>query len=426
MELTVNGVFKIQNRLCLSGEDFSVLARLYLPIIGIDGFSLYHLLIAINENELTFKKILDALNFPSLTYLNQAFAKLEAVSLITVYYNSAKKSYLFQINCPLSAEAFIATPLLFSFLRNQIGDIEIKKLTGKKSLSTRGYQNITRPFDKVYTVTEDNIKNVFTKMLNFKTHNKQIKVDYKEFDYIFFKLSFNNDLIDSKLLDDEDFKQNILNIAFMYKLNEDEMIEVIKKTITVDKDLKYSDLSKNARFLYQKKYKTNTPRFVTKESDTFFDSAVDDDTYRFLEKIETTTPADLLTELSGIKPSVSELKMIEDLVNNTKFSLSVINIMIIWICYEKEGEIPGYNYFEKIANTWARANIKTPLDALKYINREQKYKAASSNYKKGKKITPLPDWYDKYQEQLESLPKDEKLTSEEIENILSKMKSESE
>src|SRR5690554_5054333 len=188
MELTVNGVFKIQNRLCLSGEDCSVLARLYLPIIGIDGFSLYHLLIAINENELTFKKILDALNFPSLTYLNQAFAKLEAVSLITVYYNSAKKSYLFQINCPLSAEAFIATPLLFSFLRNQIGDIEIKKLTGKKSLSTRGYQNITRPFDKVYTVTEDNIKNVFTKMLNFKTHNKQIKVDYKEFDYIFFKL----------------------------------------------------------------------------------------------------------------------------------------------------------------------------------------------------------------------------------------------
>ncbi|MCK9536218.1 MAG: DnaD domain protein [Bacilli bacterium] len=424
MELTVNGIFKIQRHHYLGGEDYRVLTQMYLPIIGIDGFGLYHLLCVINEKEtITFKTLLDTLNFPSLSYLNQAFSKLEAVSLIDAYYNKHKKAYFYQVKAPLSSNEFMAHPLLFSFLRSQLGEIEVNKLKVSQSISTRGYKNITRAFDQVYNVTEDNIKNVFEKMFNFKTNDKQIKVDYDNFDYIFFKLSFNSDFIDPKLFDDEEFKQNILNIAFMYKLNEEEMIEIIKKTITIDKDLKYSDLSKNARILYQKKYKTTEPRFVTQEPDAFLGSLSDDDTYRFLEKIETVTPADLLTELSGIKPAVSELKMIEDLVNNTKFPLSVINIMILWICYEKEGEIPGYNYFEKIANTWARANIKTSLDALKHINKEQKAKTSSS-YQKGKKVTPLPDWYEKYQKQLSDLPKDENLTPEEIDNILSKMKSE--
>lgn len=426
MELAVNGTFKIYKRHCLGGEDYRVLTRLYLPIIGVDSFGLYHLLSVIDESEThAFKFLLDSLNFPSVAYLDRAFSKLEAVSLIAAHHSKQKDAYLFSVKAPLSAAAFSAHPLLFSFLRGQIGELAADKLKVNGTVPPRGYKEITRSFDSVFDVAEKSIQNVFDKMLNVKSLDKEIKVEHNEFDYIFFKLSFDSDFIDEKIFDDEEFKQNILYIAYMYKLNEEEMIEVLKKTITVDKDLKYSDLSKNARIMYQKKYKTDEPRFVTKEPDLWLGSVADDDTYRFLEMIETITPADLLADLSGIKPSVSELKLIEDLVNNTKFPLSVINIMILWVCHEKGGEIPGYNYFEKIANTWARAKIKTPLDALRYINKEQKERTAVYPAKV-KKAMPVPDWYDKYQKQLAELPKREDLSPEEIEKIMNSMKRETE
>lgn len=67
MELAVNGTFKIYKRHCLGGEDYRVLTRLYLPIIGVDSFGLYHLLSVIDESEThAFKFLLDSLNFPRL------------------------------------------------------------------------------------------------------------------------------------------------------------------------------------------------------------------------------------------------------------------------------------------------------------------------------------------------------------------------
>jgi replication initiation and membrane attachment protein len=421
MELAVNGIFKINRQRCLGGEDYRVLTRMYLPLIGVDSFALYHLLNVIDEAETpAFKFLLDSLNFPSLSYLDRAFAKLEAVALVGAYHNKQKDAYLFVVRPPLSAVAFASNPLLYTFLQGQIGPLAADKLRESPTAVTRSYQEVTRPFDSVFTVTGKSLKNVFDKMLNVKSLDGAVKIEYDEFDYIFFKLSFDSEFIDPKLFDDEEFKQNILSLAYMYKLNEQEMIEVVKKTITVDKDLKYSDLSKNSRALYQKKYKTDEPRFVTKEPDIWLDSVTDDDTYRFLEKIETISPADLLAELSGIKPSVSELKMIENLVKNTNFPLGVINIMILWVCHEKGGEIPGYNYFEKIANTWARAKIKTPLDALKHINKEQK--ARETTPAKGKKTMPVPDWYDKYEKQLADLPKRQDLSPEEIKQIMDSMK----
>ena len=59
------------------------------------------------------------------------------------------------------------------------------------------------------------------------------------------------------------------------------MKDVILKTITVDKDLKYEDISKNARIYYQKKTK-NLPLFQQKQPDAFINSMTDDATYRFL------------------------------------------------------------------------------------------------------------------------------------------------
>ena len=51
--------------------------------------------------------------------------------------------------------------------------------------------------------------------------------------------------MDSKILDDEEFKNQILAISYNYQLNEEEMKEVIMNTIEIDKDLyRYSKMQK--------------------------------------------------------------------------------------------------------------------------------------------------------------------------------------
>lgn len=424
MGITLNDTFTVCREQPLTAEDYRTLTRMYLPIIGIDSFGLYALLQSMEENiPYSFKKPIDVLNLQSLSYLENSFSKLEAVSLIDGFFHE-KKGYAYILKNPLSAREFLENPLLNSFLSSQIGEIELNKLKQvHQEFPLKGYKNITKSFDEVFTVSEDCIENEFSRIFKAKNRNP-VKVLNSDFDYIFFKMNFDSNFIDPKILDDEEFRQQILTISFNYKLNEEEMKEVILQTIAADKDLKYSDISKNARILYQSKNKNTKKRFVTKEPDAFLDSRTDDDTYRFIQSIENIAPADLLEQLNGgIKPAISELKMIEDLINNTNFPVSVINIMILMVNNEKEGVLPNYNYFEKIANTWARANVKTAQDAINYINKS-KAKAKDIKYTRGKKEATLPDWYDKYQKELEKLPKEKELSQDEIEKILADAKTE--
>ena len=422
MPITIHDNFKLNRKHYLSGEDHYVLAQMYLPIIGIDSFSLYSLLFTLNDNnQYAYKKLIDALNFNSLNFLEKAFNKLEAVSLIESYYNE-QKGYLYVLKTPLSTTSFLQNTLLSSFLTSQIGEIEVMKFKSEnEKVNIKTYKNISKAFDDVYEVTNRNIENSFNKILKIKT-KQSLKVINPAFDYIFFKMSFDSNFLDPKILDDEEFKQQILTISFNYKLTEEDMVEVIHQTITIDKDLKYSDISKNARIFFQQKNKNTEAKFVTKEVDAFISSQMDDDLFQFIHQIENMTPVDLLTGLSSIKPSVSELKIIEDLIKNTNFPIGVINLMILFVNKEKQGELPGYNYFEKIANTWARANIKTTKDAIEYINKQQNKKVETKTYQKGKKEVKLPTWYDKYEKQLESLPEANNLSDDEIEKILEEAK----
>jgi replication initiation and membrane attachment protein len=421
MKASVHDFFKIHCRYNLNGEDYVSLAQMYLPIMGIDSYALYTVLISLRENEkYTFKKLLDILSLTSMNLLFQSFSKLEALALVKTFHHE-QKGYVFQLYPPLSRDAFLENSVLSSFLNAQIGEVEFKRIVAERDyVGIKGYENLTKSFDEVYNVKTDALENIFSRIYKFKNSN-QVKVKNPDFDYIFFKMNFDSSFLDPKIFDDEEFKQQILTISFNYQLNEEEMKEVILQTITLDKDLKYTDISKNARIFYQKKNKVTKPRFVTKDSDSFINSETDEDTFLFLQKIENLDPVELLRELNGgMEPAVSELKMIEDLLNNTKFPQSMINIMILLVNHEKEGVLPGYNYFEKIANTWARAGLKTPMDVIGYINREQK--STQKPVVRGKKQANLPDWYDEYEKQLINHPQEEELSQDEIAQILEEAK----
>lgn len=428
MNLDVKIAFKVSKDTDLSGEDYNILSQLYLPIMGIDSFSLYLYMFSLRDSDTyQFKKIIDALNLNTPKFLERALSKLEALSLIKLLFNE-QKGYLVYLNTPICRNSFFENPLLSSFLLNQIGEIEYNKLSKASIYNPRGYKDITKSFDEVFEFKEQNVESIYNKIFKIKT-KADIKVSNPNFDYIFFKMNFDTEFLDSKVLDDEEFMNQILSISYNYQLNEEEMKEVIMNTIELDKDLKYQDISKNARKYYQKKNKNSKRVIVTKEPDAFINSALDDETFLLVEQLESLDPINLLTSLNGgIKASAAEIGVIEQLQKSTNFPQSVINVMILMVNSQKEGELPGYNYFEKIANTWARAGIKTSIDALKYLDKQNEKRKEKPNNKtnfiKNKKDAPVPDWYEDYEKQLENLPKREKMSQDEIDRILAEAKEE--
>ena len=401
--------FKLINKVSLSSFEVKVLTECYLPIIGVDSFSLYFTLLTLNEKEnYLIKTLLDRLNLHQASDLNQSLSKLEALGLIKRYLNKDSQIRL-EINKPLDYEMFFGSPLLSEYLSGQIGLDEKEKIKNKniKKVTLKGYKDVTKSFDEVYQ-TSSSISNIYGNLT--KNIKSGIEIKESDFDYILFKMSFDEEYL-GEVLNDNEFRKKILEISHVYHLTEEEMKDVVLNTINYDKELTFDYISKNARNLYRKKTNQDLVKLETKESDKFVSSGVDDETYKIVNWLENASFADVLKMLSGITPASSELKMFEELKENTKFSSGMINTMILYVSTILDGQIPGYNYFEKIANVWARANIKNTLEAHKYVMESLNSKKDSKKqYKKTKEVA-TPDWYNNY---LDEVKESQKTKEEEI------------
>lgn len=369
--MDINSSYKIYKTFDLSGEEFFSLTRLYLPLMGMDSFSLYlYFLTLENKETYNIRQVLDSLNLTKISFFENAIDKLSALSLVQNYYHE-QKGYFFKIIQPLNLESFFSNSVLQSFLISQIGSVEVDNIIKKADYKIKGYTEVTKRFDEVFKKSKYNYEDVYNKIFLNKIKDNLV-IKNEKFDYIIFKMGFDNDLIDDKVLEDEELKRNIINISYTYELNEEEMKEVILNTIAIDKDLKISDISKNAQKVYRSKNKEASSQYVTKEPDVFISSDMDDETYKMVNLLDRATPKTILESMSNIPAATVDLKLIEEL-NQIKLPQGVINTMLLFILGERKGSLPNsFNYYEKVANEWARKGIKTTKAALDYLQEEKR------------------------------------------------------
>ena len=408
--------FKINNKCQLNSEDISSLTLLYLPLIGIDSYALYSTLTAIENNkEFFIKKLINTTNIPTLKQLTSAFDKLEGIGLVKTYYHK-DKGYIFDIIKPLSEKEFLKEEVLVSLLETQIGSSEVNELKDKYKPVNKTYKETTKKLNEVFTVSTKTKDTVITNMIK-----PTITVENPEFNYSLFKMLFDTSFINEEVLNEETFKTMIIKISYIYKLNEDDMKDVVFKSINNDQRCDYPSLSKYARITFQKKYKAETPKLVTVNDDTFIQSESDDLLIVLSNHLESSSPSEVLEELSGMKPNPGELKICEDLAKNTNLTIGAINFMIMYVSKEKNGELPSYNYFEKIASTWSRAKVKTAYDAIKYTEKKNSEKNTPKEPKKNKKEAPLPDWYTEYEKNLQNAEQSGNEQTEELAKMAKKL-----
>ena len=406
--LNSNDIIKIE-KINISGEDNYVLSQMYLPLIGLTSFSVYYLINNILENETSVRRLVDVLGLNNITHLNQALMKLEGIGLIKRFYKK-DKGYLIEAIRPLSKKAFLSNALLKEYLISQIGDVEVHTL--EKSLKNKkysGYEEVTKRFDEVYKTT--NIRNKQVEAVE-EVLTDNIKIKNESFDYLIFKLSIDENLITKELLDDEDFKNNILKISYQYQLNEEEMKEAVVKAIVINKDLKYEDISKYAGYIYQNKNDNKVLGFDVKEA-VVYEHNLTSDEENLITIADNSTIAQMLGSLSGGKAALAEVNDYIKLADLTGLPQGVINILALYITKFKQGDNVSFNYIEKVARNWMKAGVKTTLDAVQWLNQNKDKKQKT----RSKKQVEEPEWMKRDDEAKKEII-DKKLSDEELEEAL--------
>ena len=125
---------------------------------------------------------------------------------------------------------------------------------------------------------------------------------------------------------------------------------------------------------------------------------------KLINALNTITPNDLVKHKYQTELTSSEISMFDKLLKETNITVGVLNVCILYVLSEKNGEIPSFNYFLKVINTWIRAGINDTASALAYINNTEPKKQKPT---RSKTVKQLPKWYTKQDEKQETIQDEE-------------------
>jgi len=393
MELNGLDKFRLVTYQNLDVDERNVLTLLYQPILGCDAFTLYLTLWALIDRnrqkspEYIHMVLYDTMRISPKQFV-QARQKLEAIGLVVAYHN--EDMYLYELRAPLTAEEFIKDGSLGAYLFSRVGKDVFEQLTGLFKLSNPdkdGFTNISSTFDKVF----DSLPKPIETTSHYATKSKAKITIQHSFDFDLFLDGLSKNFVDRRKIT-KSVKDKIYNLSYVYNLDEFTMQKVFMDSVDKVRNIDLDSMSKNARKWFEFERDTIIKGFELEEQK---------DSVSHLDMVhhcKTDSPAHILSILSNGKPAVSELNVIERLIEQYEFKEEVLNFLIVYVLGQL-GEFPSYNYFDKVAIEWQRNNVMSIEDAIKVIkNRTQK---RTNQPQKGPQKNTIPndiesDWFDEY------------------------------
>lgn len=406
--------YVVRNATILRKEDQDILVKLYEPLVGSTAISLYF----------TFWSDLDILNIMSterthhnlmackrlkLEDILEAREKLEGIGLIKTYFKEGDiNSYVYELYSPLEPNEFFDNPILSTTLESNVGKRDYNRLLKYftvPSVDLSGYEDVTSKFSDVFDSVSNYSLGDFSNIKKVK--NLEVSVDEK--------IDLNNILsaIPSEILNKKsissDVKSLIYKLSFIYNLNEDELLELIRNSIddrrTIDKDL----LRVNCHNYYTFENKNSSPSIVYKKNPEYLRSSVSDNSKKskMIYTFENESPYDFLSgKNKGVRPSKNDLKLIETLIVDYELAPSVVNVLIDYVLRINDNKLTK-NFVLTIAGQWKRSNIKTAEEAMRICKKEN---SSKKNSVRVSKKTIKPNWYDQNIEETQA-------SDEDIENL---------
>ena len=408
--------FVVVNKTILNDQDRKILTMLYQPIIGINATSLFLSLwsyldkLELISTEITHHHLMTTMRI-RLDDIVEAREKLEAIGLIKTYLKKDNiNNYIYELYSPLSPYEFLNNPILNVSLYNNVGKVEYEKLKEYfriPRINLKEYEDISCRFSEVFESTNN------SSFLNMVEDLKRPNVNKLS---IVSKLDLDNMI---SLIPDEMFnvrsltksiKDLIYQLSFIYNLDDEQMSEMIRNSLTEKRTIDKTLLRSNCRKYYQFENSGKIPSLIYRNQPEYLRKPIGDTSKRakIIYQFETTSPYDfLLSKHSGSNLTKNEYDILEYLVIDMNLKPGVVNVLLDYVLKINNNKLIK-NFVVLIAEQWSRSKIETVEDAMEFAEKE--YKKTKNNNKQLKKKEEKPEWFNKE-------IKEEKASEEEINEI---------
>lgn len=399
------------NKTLITEKDKKEVTMLYQPIIGYIATSLYSTLLSdldeqeIMSEDLTHHHLMSTMQL-KLEEILIARKKLEAVGLLKTYLKQDNiNQYVYEIYSPLEPSDFFNHPILNIVLYNNIGKKEYERILNYYKLpkiSLREHEDITSTFNEVFTPVKGNIIEFEENIVKRNTgemNNKNII----DFDMII------ESIPKSRISDrcfNEDSKELINNLAYIYSLNSLEMQGIVRESINERGLIDKTELRKKARDYYKFENGGNLPTLIYNRQPDFLKKPKGDNSKwaKMVYTFENISPIELLRAKSnGGEPTDRDKRLVENLMANQKLNPGVINVLLSYVLKTNNQQL-NKNFIETIAGQWKRANIETVEEAMIITEKEhKKLKKIMEEKKKPTQVIKtkeqqLPAWFSENQD----------------------------
>lgn len=403
--------------------DRKVLTFLYQPLIGSTCLSLYMTLWAeLEENRLwsessTHHLLMNLLSV-NLKDIYEARLNLEGIGLLKTYVKSDEsgRSFIYEIHPPLNPEQFFLDGMLNIYLYRKIGKNHFSRLkrffSDKQKPLEEDYVEVTRAFQDVFaSATPGSLQYMQEHSEELEAEpaqgfigrkdQKPIQIDTSAFDFEMLMAGLNESLVPQKSLTKK-VKEVISNLAFLYGISPIEMKNFILGAINEKDEIDIEDLRKGARDWYQFENYDQLPSLINRTQPAVHQVQLTEPKTQeetLIRYYETTPPIVIFKELSGgVEPSVSNLKILEEVMIKYKLPPGVVNVLIEVVLRKTDMKFTK-GFVESIASHWARLKIKTVKEAMEAARKEERSFKDSKKTGKSTKQKPirtevLPDWFD--------------------------------
>ena len=395
---------------------------LYQPIVGSSTISLYYTFWSyldkteLISNEWTHYHLLKNMMISKGEFVDSK-VKLEALGLLKTYVKKGNiNNYIYELYSPLSASEFINNPLLSTALFNEVGKLEYERILNYfkiPKINLKEYEDITSKFSDVFAFTNIDYRDNLIydiKKSNYRKLEILSKIDINTI------LSLISDDILNKKTITKDTKDFLYKISYIYNYNNDDMIELIRNSISDKHTIDKKKLQENAGKYYRYDNMGKLPSIIYKNQPEYLRNEKLDTSNRskMIHLFETTSPYDFIhSKYKTGNPTASDLAIISYLLIDLDLKPGVVNVLVDYILKINNNKLIK-SYVEVVAAQWSKSGIETVEDAMKIAEDEYK-KRKNKTSKPVSKISKTPEWFN------ESIPENT-ATEDEIKLLESRMR----
>ena len=379
-ELMMSDLYMVNANYPLDSIHMRAIQLLYQPLIGNTACSLYLTLYA-ELDQLSLTKAtslfsrLTKISGLSLTQINEASKKLEAIGLLERYKKDVDNNriYHFVIKTPLSPSKIFNHVILGPLLLQRLGkeDLYRTKLCFKSStFDFSDYENITAKFTDVFDINMlEGSKEVLVEKNYFGNDYGKIDGDY---DIELFYQGLKDYQIKRSIITSDD-ETLIKQLGIMYRINALDMQGLVKDSIKNDKISKQL-LIKNCRDYYDIAMPEKFEEIYHKQAAIHKSSSNNDLLNAHIQYLESVNPYQLLKDKQGGRePLKHDLQIVESIMTSLYLQPGVVNVLIE-LTLSQCDNVLSRAFMQTRAAQWKRKKIETVKESMDEAKLYLKYR----------------------------------------------------